>query len=967
MNRTFVSALALAAGLAACAPTMASTERASPSSVAEASAAAPAETVWPHQESDLTADPAVRYGVLANGMRYAIRRNATPPGEASLRLRIDAGSLYEAENQRGVAHFLEHMVLNGTTNVPEGEFVRRLERHGLRFGPDTNASTGFTQTVYKLDLPETDSETVDTALFLMREVADEATLAASAIDSERGIILSEERTRSTPSFRMLVDSLAFNMPGQLAPNRLPIGSTEVIRTAPRERFVEFYEAYYRPERATLIVVGDFDVDAMEAKIRNRFGSWQGEGEAGPEPDLGSVAGREPEARIFVESGVPERISLSWASPPDLRPDTRQKRSEAFVRRIGEMILERRLERIAATMTPAPFIAAAASHGNQAESIRIAQVYATVRPGEWRPALQAIEQEQRRLVEHGVTQNEIDLVVGGLRTARATAVARSATQQSRRHADRLVEAVDEEDVQIAPELNLEIFEATIRELTPQIVQERARATFTGDGPLIYLSTSEPVEGGEAALLAAYREAHAVPVTAPEARETIAWPYTSFGEPGEVAERREIADLGVTHVVFDNGVRLTIKPTDFADDEILVQVRTGDGRGNMPADRPSPQWALGTGFVMGGLRRLDFEQLRDVLAARSIGVNSLLFDESFTLIGRTRPQDFETQLQVLAAYVSEPGWDPTGWNRLRANAQTTHREYEATPGGIYEREAARLLHNGDRRWATPSLEEMQGSSIDDIRRLFEHSLAREPLEVIVIGDITVDEAIARTAATFGALPDRLPETDVIPPVDFPAGTAEPVRLTHGGRADQGLAMVAWPTLGLLRDTAQSRALSVLASVYRLRLQQRIREELGTTYSPVVSQVTSNHFENFGFLFGRIEAPPAALDEFLGEAQAIARDLVENPVSADELERARRPMVEGLQRTMASNVGWQYILADIGEDPRVADAIRNQLQEYESVTPASLRETARLFLRPQTAWKLVIEPRASESAAGASPEGE
>src|SRR5688572_20999127 len=188
---------------------------------------------WPQAASDLPADPDVRFGTLPNGMRYAIRRNATPPGEASLRLRIDAGSLHEAEDQRGLAHFLEHMVLNGTTNVPEGEFVRRLERHGLRFGPDTNASTDFGQTVYKLDLPETDADTVDTALFLLREVADEATLAGPAIDAERGIIQSEERTRATPQLRILIDQLQFLLPGQRLHTRLPIGAPEVIANAQR--------------------------------------------------------------------------------------------------------------------------------------------------------------------------------------------------------------------------------------------------------------------------------------------------------------------------------------------------------------------------------------------------------------------------------------------------------------------------------------------------------------------------------------------------------------------------------------------------------------------------------------------------------------------------------------------------------------------------------------------------------------
>ena len=156
-----------------------------------------AQEPWPQARSDVPADPAVRFGQLANGMRYAIRRNATPPGQTSLRLRIDAGSLHEADDQRGLAHFIEHMAFNGTTNVPEGEFVGRLERHGLRFGADTNASTEWTQTVYKLDLPENDAASIDEGLFLLREAVAEATFAPAAIDRERGVIQSEARTRQT--------------------------------------------------------------------------------------------------------------------------------------------------------------------------------------------------------------------------------------------------------------------------------------------------------------------------------------------------------------------------------------------------------------------------------------------------------------------------------------------------------------------------------------------------------------------------------------------------------------------------------------------------------------------------------------------------------------------------------------------------------------------------------------------------
>jgi zinc protease len=203
-------------------------------------------TSWMRGEG-LRADPELKLGTLPNGLRYVVRRNRTPPGEASVRLRIDTGSLNEADDQRGLAHFLEHMVLNGTEKVPEGDFVRRLERAGLRFGPDTNASTGFGQTVFKLDLPETDKSTLDEAFFLLREVVGRATLDAAAVDRERGIILSEERARATPAYRLLVDQLAWLYPGQRVGQRLPIGTPEVIRSAPRQRLLDYYRAWYRPE------------------------------------------------------------------------------------------------------------------------------------------------------------------------------------------------------------------------------------------------------------------------------------------------------------------------------------------------------------------------------------------------------------------------------------------------------------------------------------------------------------------------------------------------------------------------------------------------------------------------------------------------------------------------------------------------------------------------------------------------
>ncbi|MBY3348420.1 M16 family metallopeptidase, partial [Rhizobium laguerreae] len=185
-------------------------------------------------KSDLQADPDVHFGTLANGMRVAIMRNVTPPGQAAIRFRIGAGSLDENDDQQGLAHFLEHMAFMGSTNVAEGEIIRILQRKGLALGPDINACTAYDETVYKLDLPKVDADTVSTALMLMREMASELTLDAGAFDRERGVILSEERLSDTPQYRAELGIMNSLLAGRRATMRDPIGKTNIISNAPVE-------------------------------------------------------------------------------------------------------------------------------------------------------------------------------------------------------------------------------------------------------------------------------------------------------------------------------------------------------------------------------------------------------------------------------------------------------------------------------------------------------------------------------------------------------------------------------------------------------------------------------------------------------------------------------------------------------------------------------------------------------------
>ncbi|HMC91325.1 MAG TPA: pitrilysin family protein, partial [Allosphingosinicella sp.] len=663
-------------------------------------AAQPAAAAAAPDTSGLRPDPAVRFGVLPNGMHYQIMRNATPPHNASLRLRMGVGSLYEREDQRGIAHFIEHMAFNGTTHVPKGEFVKRLERAGLKFGPDTNAVTSFDETVYMLDLPETDAATVDTALLLLRETAGEVTFPAESIESERGVVLSEERVRATPGFRNVVDELGYMLKGDLLPTRLPIGLTDVLKTAPRQRFVDFYNSYYRPERATLIAVGDFDPQAMEAKIRAQFGEWKAKGPAGPEVAVSNIGARAPEAHVFTEAGVANRVSIDWVGPPDLRPDTVAVETDKLIRQLGFRILNLRLSRLASSSAP-PFVGAGIGLQELADRAQIVQISATTQPGGWQKALAAIDQAQRQAAGAGFTQAELDRVVGEWRTALTTAVQGASTRQSAALAQGLVAAVNDKEVYTSPADDLALFEATVRGLSLQQVNEAFRGQFARSGPLLYLTSATPVEGGELALRTAYETAHKSALSAAAVEQAKAWPYTSFGAPGRIVERRELPGLGATAIRFANGVRLTVKPTDFAKGQILVSARIGNGLLDLPSARAKDVWAFPSGaFTLGGLGRIDYEDMQQALASKVYGAAFGMGENAFTLSGRTRPEDLATELQLLTAYAVDPGYAPTGWNRFRSLAATIHDQMATTPGGVAGRDLGALLHSGDARWRTAS---------------------------------------------------------------------------------------------------------------------------------------------------------------------------------------------------------------------------------------------------------------------------
>ncbi|MBX5190470.1 insulinase family protein [Rhizobium sp. NZLR3b] len=910
---------------------------------------------WPQTQSDLQADSDVHFGTLANGMRFAIMRNATPPGQAAIRFRIGAGSLEENDNQQGLAHVLEHMAFKGSTHVAEGEIIRILQRKGLAFGPDTNAHTSYDETVYALDLPEVDADTVSTGLMLMRETASELTLDAGAFDRERGVILSEERLRDTPQYRAGLGIMNSLLAGQRATMRAPIGKADIISNAPVDLVRDYYRANYRPDRATLMVVGDIDPAAMEIEIRQRFGDWKGVGPTPAKPDLGTLETKGESTGVLVVPGGMTSVQIAWTRPYDATADTFAKRRTELVEDLGLMVLKRRVSTIA-SKADAPFISAGVGSQDLLDSAHVVLISANSEPDKWQAALTAIDQEQRRIEEFGVAQAEIDREILEYRSALQAAVAGAETRTTTDIASTLASSVDDNQVFTSPAQDLSLFETMTNGVTAAEVNQALQLAFTGNGPQVVLQTAQSPQAGADAVRQAYDASKAIAVSAPASVADVAWPYTHFGEPGAVVERRAVDDLGLTMVRFSNGVRLTVKPTKLRANEVLVREDIGRGRLDLPHDRPAPIWAS-PAVALSGVRAMDYQDVQKALTANIVGIDFSVGDSSFQFDGRTRTEDLVTQLQLMTAYTSDPAYRPEAFKRVQQAYLSGLDQYQATPGGVVSRDFAGLVHSGDPRWTFPDRAELSAAKPGDFEAVFRPMVSSGPIDITIVGDVTVDDAIRLTAETFGALPPR-PEagpSNARGDVRFPAANEKPVLLTHSGRADNAAAAVGAPIGDLLSDLPRSFTANIATQIFQNRLIDRFRITEGASYAVEGDANLSREVPGYGYAFFYVETAPAKIARFYALVDEIANDLRAHDVSPDEFARAREPIVETLKHQRQSNEYWIEYLRGAQTDARRLDRIRDNLSGYDKVTAGDIREFAKTYFSPEKFWKFEVLPAA------------
>ena len=908
--------------------------------------------------SDLKADPNVTFGRLANGMGYIIQKNASPAGTASMRLYIGAGSMMEADDQQGLAHFIEHMTFRGSKNVGANEFVKILERHGLKFGPDTNAFTSFDQTVYQLDLPRTDGDYLDTAFFLLHETAANVTFDPKAVDDERNVVLSEERLRDTPEYRAEIDWLKTAFPGQLMPQRLPIGKVDVIKSAPAQRLKDYYNQYYRPQNAVLVFVGDVDPAKIEARIKSTFSDWQTTNPA-PTPEFGQYKPKGENAHTYSEGGLSNGLQLSWFSPVDPSFQDKAHVIALFKRSLAIGILNQRLER-AAKKDGSAFVSACVESSDIEKTARVVNFSITPKPGLTDKALEQAYGLLHQYIEFGPQQAELDRLIANMDSANEAAAKGEKTRDTRELADQLTQQVEEKSVISSPSQDLEFYKSVKPQLTLAAVFETVKALFAGDGPLISHTAPDIAASqkskDEASLTAEFDTLKSAPVVAAENRVKKPWTYTDFGKASPVIKSSAVTDLEARQFVFANGVRLTIKPTKFEDNRVLVGISLPGGKKIVSPDQAKIAAMAGrVGLFDGGLGKLDIDELKDTLAGKVYSLSLGLGEDALVLSGATTRDDLLTQMQVLAAFMTDPAYRPQGLDRLKAAAPDIFTQLKATTSGVFSMNAAARLYDNDPRFAFPSLEDIQSTKNEALKAWLDHQIKTAPIDITIVGDVTEAQALKVMEATFAGLAKRpMAGSEPVFGVKFPKAHLEQ-DFEHEGRADQSLEFTAFPTQGYYKDRKVARGLEMLSEVMALRLTDEVRVKRALSYSPFAFSNPSAAFDTYGYIAAQSEIKPENHAAYLAVLKDIISDLKAHPISQDELLRARKPAIDKLNAERKSNEYWLRTLQGSGLDPKRLDNIRTRIPQLMAITPEDLQALAKTYLDFDKALQIRIKPKA------------
>lgn len=900
-------------------------------------------------------DPALREGVLPNGLRYYLLENRKPEGRAFLRLFVDAGSVLETEEERGLAHFVEHMAFNGTERFPKNDLVEYLRSLGMRFGPEINAYTSFEETFYVIEVPVEGRAVPEKALAVLDDWSRAMTIAEADVEAERGVILEEHRMGLGAMDRVRRVFLPAILGGSPYAERLPIGLPEVIRTAPASRLRDFYRKWYRPDNMGIAVVGNFDAAALEARLAVLF----------PAPPHAAPLDRPrfdlapPKAGSFaVVSATDPELPYGFVQlyckgvPREEGSDVASFRS-SLIDALAFSVLGERFDE--ATVRPeTPYAAAGAGEERYGLASNYFALTAVPEPGSAEATLRELLLVKEGLVRHGFSAAEIARAKRNLLASLENAAAEKDKRDSQGLSDQLGRRFLSAAAFPTPDWELAAARALLEGIGAAEVSAAVRARFAPDDLTVVLiansaeAASLPSEARARELAAEARAAAIEPPAEEEGRSGL---LDAAPAPGAIASEKRIdLDGPAVEWTLANGARVLFKKTRNTNDQVsLFALAPGGYMAAPDADAVSAVLAsaLAQYSGLGPFSRADLQRALAGVNAQA----SFFADEQFRgFQGGAAGKDLKALFELLHLGFADPRLDEAAAAAFLDLARTSLLQRRESPEGVFSDAVADMVSSGHPRYAPLTAERLGEVSLDGARRFLEEGNSVGGYYFAFVGNAEEEVLRGFVETYLASLPARssaLAVRDV--GLVRPAGADRAVKK---GKEDKALVFLAWFAPASLSPSA-SVAAELLEEYLDIRLTREIREKLGGVYSASADAGLSPVPEPELSLSVSFSCDPARADELSAAAAAELAAVADGAVDGDAFAKAKEALLKAYETALQSDgtLAYHFARYPVVEGASPA-AWFDRPSLYRALEPSAIRSAA-AALRARGSSRVVLTP--------------
>jgi zinc protease len=904
--------------------------------------AIPANVLAATLDQTVPVDPLITVGTLPNGLRYYIRANRQPQSRAELRLVVNAGSVLEDEDQRGLAHFVEHMSFNGTLHFPKLDVVNFMQSLGMRFGAHVNANTSFDETVYELQIPTDNPAVIDRSLLILEDWARTVSFDPVEIDKERGVILEEWRLGLGAGERISDAQFPLLLKGSRYAERLPIGKPDIIQNVNHDRLKQFYADWYRPDLMAVIAVGDFDKAAIEALIRSHFASIPRAAAPKPRPAYGVP---DQPGTVYSVITDPEatntRISVSvkMAARPQ---STIGEYRRSIVERLFSGMLSARLDEIAQTPN-APFLRAQTDRGLLVRTEEATSLDALVPAGGVERGLAALFTEINRVARFGFTATELNRQkLNSVRYLQAGVVEKDKSP-SGPLADEFIRNFTQSEPIPGIVYEYGLNQRFLPQITLAEVNNLAKEWVPDRNRLVLISAPEkdkPLLPTETKLAAVITAAAAAPLTAyvdtVSTQPLLARPPAA----GAVAMTATNEALGITQWQLSNGVRVVLKPTTFKQDEILFRAVSPGGTSLASDDDFIPAVTASKVIEEGGLGGFRSLDLDKVLAGATVAVRADIGPTEEGLGGGASAKDLETMFQLIYLRFTAPRPDPVAFGVLKDQLRVALANRRSTPETVFDEALDAALSQNHLRAQPLTPAQLDQMNLDKSLAFYKERFADASDFVFVfVGSFDLATMKPLVERYLGSLPS-LHRTEAAKDLGMhpPAGVVE--RQVRSGIEPRSQVSIVFS--GPFQNDEMHRVIaSAMADTLGGSLQRTLREDLGGTYGVSVEpSFTKRPTEEYRLTIS-FACDPARTESLVKAAFQVIEQFKMYGPSPGQVLDARSGLARDFETNSQRN---DYLLNRIlfkyeyGED--VKDVF-NMRPYYDQLTAPVLRDAARAYL--------------------------